>query len=151
MGFHVTPDDMPAPPIKISMTAGSAPHVVRISVAGEMDAATSPEVQAAIADALRRHRPRRIDLDLTGVTFLDSTGIRALVLGRADAEQVDCQLGLVGVARPVYQVLEIVGLLEVFGVTLAPEASRPVSTTRASGRRWKPPANVLTSNDATPP
>src|SRR3954453_3298697 len=47
-------------------------------VFGELDLATAPRLCAAL-DAARIHRVRRVVVDLTGVDFCDSTGLRALI------------------------------------------------------------------------
>jgi hypothetical protein len=48
----------------------------RITLAGEIDTLSAPAVHKAVLDLLRRRLPRRIEIDLHRVTFLDSTGIR---------------------------------------------------------------------------
>jgi anti-anti-sigma factor len=89
---------------------------VRIAVTGELDELGARPLQRAVLDALRRHRPRRITIDLAGVTFLDTAGINTLIQSRADAEQLDFQLRLSNPQPLVYRVLHIVGLLALFGV-----------------------------------
>jgi anti-sigma B factor antagonist len=51
-------------------------HVV--SVAGELDLHTAGDLHTALDSALARE-PRRVVVDLGGVTFLDSTALGALV------------------------------------------------------------------------
>jgi anti-anti-sigma factor len=50
---------------------------VAIRLFGELDIATAPEVDAAFADLAERRVP--ITLDLRGLQFMDSRGIRMLV------------------------------------------------------------------------
>ena len=64
---------------------------------------------ARAASGSPRTRPR-------GVPFLDAGGVRVLLQCRADARQLDCWLTLAHVKSEAYRVLEIVGLLEPFGV-----------------------------------
>src|SRR5215218_2137588 len=45
---------------------------------GELDVATAPRL-CALLDAARIQRVRRVVVDLTGVDFCDSTGLRALI------------------------------------------------------------------------
>jgi anti-anti-sigma factor len=59
-------------------------------------------------------------LELHAVTFLDSAGIRALLMCHSDAEKAGCQLGLTRTPPRVYEVLNITGLLDHFGLTPAP-------------------------------
>ena len=88
----------------------------RISITGDIDRCTAHQVQQAVIQALRQQRPATIVVDLGGVAFLDSAGIRALVLSHADAAQVDCRLRLVNACPLVHQVLDIAGLLGRFGM-----------------------------------
>ena len=55
--------------------------VAVLSVSGEIDLATIPAFEAAIADALTQ-RPTALIVDLTGVDFLASSGLQALVATR---------------------------------------------------------------------
>ena len=94
----------------------------RMALVGEVDAVTAGQLQNGFIEAVRQHQPSRIDVDCEGVTFLDSAGIRTLVLCQADARQVDCHIILVNTSRAVYRVLEITGLLDHFGVKAGPQA-----------------------------
>jgi anti-anti-sigma factor len=49
-----------------------------LEVFGELDLATAPRL-CALLDEARRQRVRRLAVDLTGVDFCDSTGLRALM------------------------------------------------------------------------
>ena len=49
-----------------------------LEVFGELDLATAPRLCASL-DAARIHRVKRVVIDLTGVDFCDSTGLRALI------------------------------------------------------------------------
>ncbi len=88
----------------------------RISITGDIDRCAAHQLHQAIIQALRQQRPTVIEVDLGGVGFLDSAGIRALVLSYADAEQVDCRLRLVNACPLVRQVLDLAGLLDRFGM-----------------------------------
>lgn len=53
--------------------------VVTVVVAGEVDTATAPEVEHALIGAIRRNDAMVLIVDMTGVTFIDSTGLGSLV------------------------------------------------------------------------
>jgi anti-anti-sigma factor len=53
---------------------------VIVEVRGEMDLVCAGRLREALVDASRQ-RPARVVVDLTHVTFIDSTGIGALVAG----------------------------------------------------------------------
>ena len=110
--------DLPAeipPSLQITLDCGVADQV-RMVVSGEVDAVAAVVLHKAVVDALRHHRPRCIELDVAGVTFLDAGGTSALVLCQADARQVDCRIRLVHPQPAVYRVLKMTGLLEHFSV-----------------------------------
>lgn len=64
---------------------------VLIFLSGEFEIATAPEVRAAIARA-EEFDPRRIVLDMTGVTWIDSTGLAVLVAARKRLSRNDHEL-----------------------------------------------------------
>jgi len=111
----------------------------RMFVFGDVDALSAGQLQEAVVEVLRDQRPSCIEMDVHGVTFLDSAGIRALVQCQADARQVDCQIRLTKPQREVYRVLQITGLLEHLGLTEPPPADKPqAETPRAPLRPGNP-------------
>src|SRR3954452_9747484 len=70
-----------AMPVSFSIADSSeGPRKVVIWVTGDLDADTSRAVRARLAQA-QRHPLSDVVLDLTGVTFVDSTGLSAIVAG----------------------------------------------------------------------
>ena len=93
----------------------------RVIVTGELDMLSATALQETVSDVLRRC-PSRVEIDLRAVSFLDSAGIRALLMCHADAARVDCEVILVDPHPWVYRVLEITGLLDHFHLTAEPAA-----------------------------
>ena len=91
------------------VTNTGAMWVVR--VAGEVDIATAPRL-AATLDAVVKADPTRVLVELDDVTFLDSSGIRALVLAQRRLEDVGAAFVIDGMSEAVKHVLEIAGVLE---------------------------------------
>jgi anti-sigma B factor antagonist len=58
---------------------------IRVSVRGEVDLTCADRLSEALRAAARLRPARRLVVDLDRVTFLDSTGIGALVAGRHEA------------------------------------------------------------------
>jgi anti-anti-sigma factor len=112
-------------------------------VFGEVDALSAGQLHEAVVDVLRDQRPSCIEMDVHGVTFLDSDGIRALVLCHADAQQMNCEIRLAKLQPAVYRVLQITGLLEHFGLTEPPPADKPQALAPRAPSR---PANLQLSN-----
>ena len=82
-------------------------HVV-VALAGEIDVATAGAVTEAFAEAASREGPGGcLCGDLSGVTFLDSTGLTALVTARRACEERGIEMVLVGAAGSVRRVLAL--------------------------------------------
>lgn len=98
--------------MNVSVSTPGPSDAVTVSVAGEVDLSSSGAVERAIVEAVTGGQAARVVVDLTGVTFMDSSGISALLKGRrfADAHHVKFQVtGAQGTAR---QVLELTGVWE---------------------------------------
>ncbi|GAA1029491.1 hypothetical protein GCM10009557_18150 [Virgisporangium ochraceum] len=89
----------------------SDPSGVRALFAGEVDMSTSPAFTAAITDVLHSHPGQRVSVDLAGIRFLDSSGIRALLLCQRQARDRGGELVVVDARPGVLRVLEITGVL----------------------------------------
>jgi anti-sigma B factor antagonist len=93
---------------------------VVVAVAGEVDQATAPSLRAALADAFVWAALKRATLkpsggvvvaDLTGVTFLGTAGLSALVGAACEAERRNGPLRVVvDEAHPVIRPIQITGL-----------------------------------------
>lgn len=85
--------------------------VVIVSVTGELDMSTVDQVAVALQDATTRGVP--VVLDMTGLRFFSSAGLRLLVRLHEGAS-VDVRLA--GDQRVVLRPLELTGLLDLFPV-----------------------------------
>lgn len=106
-------------PISVQVTHPDAGQV-RVVVSGEVDLATAAGLGEALDRTLREHRPAGIEVDLAGVTLLDSTGIRTLLLAHAAAESAGCQFVVTNPHPRVHRVLAITAVLERLGLPPAP-------------------------------
>jgi anti-anti-sigma factor len=91
--------------IRIQEESGAA-HVV---LEGELDIATTPRAETELR-RLEGENVGVIVLDLRGLTFMDSTGLRLLVAADARAREAGHRLAIVRGPGPVHRVLEITGL-----------------------------------------
>jgi anti-anti-sigma factor len=93
-----------------------------LGLSGELDIATVGELETAISDGLAGGG--QLVVDLRGLEFMDSTGVRALVAGHAAARDGDGDGSLVIVrARPgteVARVIEISGIAGALGMVDEP-------------------------------
>ncbi len=100
---------MPRPMTVFECEPSREPDHMRLSLFGELDMATARHFASAL-DELERDRPERIVLDLRGLTFLDSTGLRALLGADSRAREVGRRLTILQGPDAVRRVFEITGL-----------------------------------------
>jgi len=107
--------EVAAPDAVFSASARVDDAVFLISVAGEVDVARAgPEGTAPVDDAYAASGARDIEVDLSGVTFLDSGGLSWLVRLRTAAQRRGGCVRLVGVPPRIERVLRISGVLPLF-------------------------------------
>jgi anti-anti-sigma factor len=78
-----------------------------ITVAGELDYHTGPKLRACLDDAPCRSG---LVLDLSGITYCDSTGVSVLVHAHRRTEAAGAMLALAGAAPEVFRLLSLTGL-----------------------------------------
>lgn len=86
-----------------------------VAVGGELDAASTPELQASFAQTLAQVRDGAVVLDLAECTFVDSTGLHAIIDARALALEQGSRLEVCAAEDgPVARVIEVAlpGMLE---------------------------------------
>ena len=86
-----------------------------VRVMGEVDLATAPALEEALLGVCD-DRMGAVIVDLTGCTFLDSSGIRALLGTRDRLERSNRRLALALSTPAVLRVLQITGLDELFEI-----------------------------------
>jgi len=83
---------------------------VTMKLAGELDLLTVADVKAALADVAVDDDIREIFVDLSGVTFTDSTGIAALIAGKRLACAVGKRYDVIAAHDMVRRVLDLTGV-----------------------------------------
>ncbi len=81
-------------------------------VRGEIDMVTAPQLDRHVEEAIAR-RPGGLVLEMSGVTFLDSSGCHALVRIQRRADDAGIAVELAGLNGSCLRVLEITGLTDV--------------------------------------
>jgi len=84
-----------------------------LAVGGEVDVATAPRLREQLI-ALVNDQRYLLVVDLTGVDFIDSTGLGVLIGALKRVRTHDGQLVLVCTERRILKVFEITGLDQVF-------------------------------------
>jgi anti-sigma B factor antagonist len=80
-----------------------------VAVTGELDIATAPRFSARLGELLRRGYPRELIIDLSGVSFIDASGLRALTELRSRVERQQSVLVLEGVPAQMRRVIQLIG------------------------------------------
>jgi anti-sigma B factor antagonist len=104
---------------EIDVTEDDESTLVRVT--GEIDLATSPQLREALDRAIG-DGVALVRLDMTGVTFLDSSGISVLVDAQQRLQDDSARLVLHGVGDRIKRVLEISGLGSFFELSDQPAA-----------------------------
>ena len=89
-------------------TRGYGDHAV-VSVGGEVDLETATRLGDAALEALRDLSSHLV-LDLSGVSFMDSTGLKVLLSLQRSAALAGGSLTVAGATRPVRRILTLTGL-----------------------------------------
>ena len=96
--------------IRVVHDAGS-PNISTLSLAGEIDLAAHEEVIAAGKHTLTQCMKLRVDL--SGVTFLDSTGLSALLVLMAEAEVAEARIEFDHPSPRIERLFEMAGVGDV--------------------------------------
>jgi anti-sigma B factor antagonist len=109
--LHVSPCDTCE---EVTMTAlrfttKSLTGCVLVTVSGELDIATKPELIHYVNNILST-RVGMVVLDLSGITFIDAQGLSALIMIKRQAQSLHTELVLAGTPPVVLSLLRITRL-----------------------------------------
>ena len=91
---------------------GSSRTMVRL--AGEADATTRALPEALAAEAAKR--PRLLLIEMSGLTFIDSSALSAILRTHRELHGTECVLALVSPSAAVARVLQLVGADQVIPI-----------------------------------
>ena len=100
----------------ISYEPADADGTVRASLDGELDLDCADQVRDSLAEAARQPGVRHLRVDVSGLTFIDSYALGALVSARNSAAAAGVTLTLVDPSQPVRKAIQVTGLADVFGL-----------------------------------
>lgn len=84
-----------------------------VTVSGRVDSQTAPQLDEALAQ-LGASGKNKIVLDLKGVDYMSSAGLRAIVKAGQAAQKAGGELRLAAVSSEIEVVLRTVGMLQMF-------------------------------------
>lgn len=99
--------------MQIAATPGSNRYVITVS--GEVDLATSPELDTAVIAAIDSGTSSVV-IDLTDVSFMDSSGLGVIVRALKRCREAENDLDLVITNERVLKVFGITGLDQVIPI-----------------------------------
>jgi anti-sigma B factor antagonist len=85
-----------------------------VHLTGDIDLSCSPEARKSILDSLASAQPTLVDM--SAVTYIDSSGVASLVEGYQTAKKKSLEFGLLGVSEAALSVLELARLDRVFPI-----------------------------------
>lgn len=88
---------------------------VTIQLAGELDLSQGDNFREELARA-EALEPSALVVDLRGVTFMDSTGLRVLLGAMRNCEEADRRFTIIRGQQQVQELLRVAGLEDVFEI-----------------------------------
>jgi anti-sigma B factor antagonist len=93
------------------MAATEAPAILPLN--GEIDLHVSPRIASSLG-ALIQKKPKKLVVDLSGVSYIDSSGLAALIEAMQKMDGFGGKLVLAGLQENVRPIFEIARLDQVF-------------------------------------
>lgn len=95
---------------------GDATEVTRIAIDGELTIYRAADLKVTVLEALRKSRV--LEVDLSGVTELDTAGLQVLMLAKNTAAADKRELRLLNHSPAVVEIVEMLNLGAFFGDAL---------------------------------
>jgi anti-sigma B factor antagonist len=89
------------------------PHVIPLE--GEIDLHVSPRIVATLTAAVKE-KPRKLVVDLAKVTYIDSSGLAALIEAMQSVEKYGGKFALASLQEAVKPIFEIARLDQIFRI-----------------------------------
>ena len=80
-----------------------------VRTVGELDLATTPMLDERLREALD-HEPRELEVDLSGLTFMDSSGLHLLLRWCRTTADRKIEFSVSGATRPVQRLFALAGV-----------------------------------------
>lgn len=87
-----------------------------LDVSGNIDMSNSPEVRKALLRELREKGTSRVAMNLTAVSYIDSSGVASLIEGLKVSRDLGLRFVLFGLSASAREVLKISRLLKLFEI-----------------------------------
>jgi anti-sigma B factor antagonist len=94
-----------------------------IDLKGQIDLSSSSKMRTAVLEAIKAKDASRVAVNLTEVSYIDSSGIATLVEGLQLARSKNCHFVIFGLQQAPREVLELARLDKVFEIRLDESAA----------------------------
>ncbi len=103
---------------KTSVRATRVGEMLKVEILGEIDHHTVGSVREQIDASIYTERPKNVRMDLSGMCFMDSSGL-GLIVGRlVTAKEVGCGVTITGADARTMKIFEMAGLERMRGLTI---------------------------------
>jgi anti-sigma B factor antagonist len=96
---------------EVAPERGANAHAWLLTASGAFDTAATRQFDRTLDDAIG-HGARLVTVDMVGVSFLDSSGVRSLVAGGKRLDELGGRMTVTGLSGAAQRVLEISGLID---------------------------------------
>lgn len=100
----------------ISIETHEKDHLTTVDISGEIDAYTAPKLREALFHLAEKKEPVII-INLSGVTYMDSTGLGVFVGVFKNVRSNNGQLRLLGLSNRLMRLFEITGLSNIMDIS----------------------------------
>ena len=103
---------------RTGIRAARVGDMLRIEIRGEIDHHSAGAVREQIDERMYTERPKEVRLDLSGMCFMDSSGL-GLIVGRlVTAKEIGCSVTVTGADDRTMKIFEMAGLERMRGLTI---------------------------------
>lgn len=90
-------------------------EVIVLNVSGRLDATTATELESSLVPLIEKDG-KKIVLDLEGLEYISSAGLRILLLGMKMIKKVSGQMVICEMRDHIREIFEIAGFLPIFTI-----------------------------------
>jgi len=99
----------------MNITESKTANIVTLSLSGRLDTTTAK----AFEDRILAHidsGERRIAIDLTGLEYISSAGLRVFLLAAKRLDSAQGRIALCALPEPIREVFDIAGFISIFAI-----------------------------------
>ena len=87
-----------------------------LELTGKLDTNTAPELETAITNLLVSDEVKNLELDMAGITYLSSAGLRVLLATQKKINSLQGQLVITTASKTLKEVFEITGFMGILTI-----------------------------------